>query len=77
MNNNQEKIVNRLSRLEGQIRGIRGMVESGENCQKIIIQVMAAKEACSKVGLEIMKSQLCSNKKIKKGELESLFRIIK
>ena len=34
-------LINRLSRIEGQIRGIKGMVEKGAYCPDILIQVSA------------------------------------
>lgn len=38
-------LINRLSRIEGQIRGIRGMVEKDCYCPDIIVQVAAANAA--------------------------------
>ena len=35
----------RLNRIEGQIRGIRGMVERGSYCPEILVQVSAAQAA--------------------------------
>ena len=46
-----KKLLNRLSRIEGQIRGIRGMVERGAYCTDILVQsaaVTAAVNACNK-----------------------------
>lgn len=47
-------IVNRLRRLEGQIRGLQGMVESGQDCDAVLTQVMAAKSALNQVGLRVV-----------------------
>ncbi len=43
----QEKrdLLNRLKRIEGQVRGIQGMVESGAYCPDILIQVAAVNAA--------------------------------
>ncbi|MDO4540061.1 MAG: metal-sensing transcriptional repressor [Syntrophomonadaceae bacterium] len=38
-------LTNRLNRIEGQIRGIRGMVENHAYCTDILIQVSAAQSA--------------------------------
>ena len=38
-------LLNRLSRIEGQIRGIRGMVEKDVYCADILVQVAAANSA--------------------------------
>ncbi len=44
---NEEKrlLINRLNRLEGQIRGIRGMVEKDAYCPDILTQASAASSA--------------------------------
>jgi DNA-binding FrmR family transcriptional regulator len=48
------RILNRLKRLEGQIRGLQGMVETEKDCQSVLTQVMAAKSALNQVGLLII-----------------------
>ena len=40
-----KKLINRLSRIEGQIRGIKGMVEKDAYCTDILIQVAAVNAA--------------------------------
>jgi len=48
------RILNRLRRLEGQIRGLQSMIESGKDCEDVLTQVMAAKSALNQVGLHII-----------------------
>lgn len=50
----RRKIVNRLKRLEGQIRGLQTMVDSGKDCEAVLTQIMAAKSALNQVGLHII-----------------------
>lgn len=50
----RRKIVNRLKRLEGQVRGLQSMVESGQDCEAVLTQIMAAKSALNQVGLHIV-----------------------
>lgn len=50
----RRRILNRLRRLEGQIRGLQAMVESGQECDAVLTQVMAAKSALNQVGLRII-----------------------
>lgn len=50
----RKAILNRLKRLEGQIRGLQQMVESGKECDAVLTQVMAAKSALNQVGLHIV-----------------------
>ena len=41
----RKEVMHRLSRLEGQIRGVRKMIEDGEECEKIVMQLSAAHSA--------------------------------
>lgn len=51
-------LVSRLKRIEGQVRGIEGMLERDEDCSDIIIQISAAKAALHKVGLTVLKGHI-------------------
>ena len=48
------RILNRLKRLEGQIRGLQSMIESEQECEAVMTQVMAARSALNQVGLHII-----------------------
>jgi DNA-binding FrmR family transcriptional regulator len=50
----RRRIVNRLKRLEGQVRGLQSMIDSGKDCDAVLTQVMAAKSALNQVGLLIV-----------------------
>jgi DNA-binding FrmR family transcriptional regulator len=50
----QRQLLNRLKRLEGQIRGLQSMIESGQQCEAILTQIMAAKSALNQVGMHII-----------------------
>src|SRR5450756_1261512 len=50
----RKKILNRLRRLEGQVRGLQSMIESGQECDAVLTQVMAAKSALNQVGLHVV-----------------------
>ena len=50
----RRRIVNRLKRLEGQVRGLQTMIESGKDCEAVLTQIMAAKSALNQVGLHII-----------------------
>ncbi|HEY5548307.1 MAG TPA: metal-sensitive transcriptional regulator [Coriobacteriia bacterium] len=66
-------ILNRLKRLEGQIRGLQAMIDSGQDCDAVLTQVMAAKSALNRVGLLIighsMKSCLAAGDAATKDEI--------
>jgi len=48
-------IINRLKRIEGQIRGLQNMIVSERGCSEILTQLSAVKGAINKVSEEIMK----------------------
>ncbi len=50
----QRQLVNRLKRLEGQIRGLQSMIESGKECEAILTQILAAKSALNQVGMHVI-----------------------
>jgi len=50
----RRRIINRLKRLEGQVRGLQTMIESGKECEAVLTQIMAAKSALNQVGLHII-----------------------
>jgi CsoR family transcriptional regulator, copper-sensing transcriptional repressor len=56
----QDKTQKSLKRIEGQVRGIQGMYADNQPCLKIVQQIAAAREALSKVGREMLKSEACS-----------------
>lgn len=50
----RRRIINRLKRLEGQIRGLQTMIESEKECEAVLTQIMAAKSALNQVGMHII-----------------------
>lgn len=59
----------RLSRIEGQIKGIRKMVEEGRYCVEVLGQISAAHEALRGVGKLIMRNYLenCVTSSLRSG----------
>lgn len=51
-------VIQRLRRLEGQIRGLQRMLEEGAECRDIVTQLAAAKGALDRVGFKLMSSAL-------------------
>lgn len=59
MNSYQEQkddLLNRLKRIEGQIKGIQKMIQDDKYCVDVLTQVAAAKAAINKVGGMLLKS---------------------
>ena len=52
------KLLNRLSRIEGQVRGIARMVEEERYCIDILTQVQAVRAALNRVESEMLKDHL-------------------
>jgi len=48
------KVVNRLRRIEGQVRGVERMVEDDRYCIDILTQISALQAALDKVALELL-----------------------
>lgn len=62
----------RLSKLEGQVRGVKKMVEEGAECEDIMIQILACEGALGKVGKLIVINHLthCVKDGLKQGKDE-------
>ncbi len=53
-----KRIITRLKRLEGQLRGLQRLVEMGEDCESVLTQFAAAKGAFQRVGEIILSSTI-------------------
>lgn len=69
-----KSLINRLNRIEGQIRGIRGMVEKNAYCTDIITQVAAANAALNSFNKELLSTHIktCVADDIKAGKTETV-----
>ena len=68
----KKKLINRLSRIEGQIRGIRQMVESDAYCVDILTQSAAARSAFTAFNRELLRRHVesCVVRDIRSGDDE-------
>jgi DNA-binding FrmR family transcriptional regulator len=67
-------VINRLRRLEGQIRGLQRLVDEGAECREIVTQLAAAKGALDRVGFKLMSSAMANRgPEVDGEELERLF----
>ncbi len=75
----REAVLARIARVEGQLRGIRRMVEKNDECLDIIAQISAIREAVAMLGVELLKDDfVCKwegKKKIDEAYLKSLFKM--
>ncbi|MFL0797814.1 MAG: metal-sensing transcriptional repressor [Cellvibrionaceae bacterium] len=51
---NNEAMVKRLARIEGQLRGIQKLIREGSDCEKVLQQTTAARKALDKAFHEMM-----------------------
>ena len=52
------KLLNRLRRIEGQVRGVAKMVEDGRYCIDVLTQLQAVRAALSRAETEMLKDHL-------------------
>jgi DNA-binding FrmR family transcriptional regulator len=55
---NKDKLLNRLSRIEGQVRGVARMVEEDRYCIDVLTQLQAVRAALTRVESEMLKDHL-------------------
>lgn len=65
-----EDLIRRLKRIEGQARGLQRMLDEGQDCEQLLIQLGAMKAALNRVG---MKATACNmgyqiSEAMKRGE---------
>lgn len=53
-----KKLMNRLNRIEGQIRGIKGMLENGAYCPDILVQSAAVNAAVNAFNKELLANHI-------------------
>ena len=73
----QQALVTRLNRVEGQIRGIRRMIEEPRLCVEILQQLAAAEAALNRVSLAVLRRHVekCVPEGIEAGEIERTKRL--
>ena len=67
-------LIHRLNRIEGQIRGIRGMVEASAYCPDILNQVAAVNAALNAFSRELLSSHIhtCVVEDVRAGKDETI-----
>lgn len=73
----QKTLVARLKRVEGQVRGIRRMVQEPRLCIDILQQLAAAEAALDRVSLSILKYHVaaCVPEGVRQGGTEQIKRL--
>ncbi|MFT8317261.1 MAG: metal-sensitive transcriptional regulator [Sporolactobacillus sp.] len=79
----KQKLINRLRRVEGQIRGVQKMVEDDRYCIDILIQLSAVRAALQKIGYSVLErhTKSCVAKAIEEGhgseQVDELLKVLK
>lgn len=68
----QRKIINRLSRIEGHVRGIKTMVNEHRDCPEVLIQIAAIRGALDRVARMILDEHLseCITRAAEDGSID-------
>ncbi len=71
-------LIHRLNRIEGQIRGIKGMVEKDVYCTDILMQVAAANAALNSFNKVLLASHIktCVTQDIRDGKEETVDELV-
>lgn len=75
----KKKLVNRLNRIEGQIRGVKNMLETDVYCTDILIQVSAISAALNSFNKELLARHIrtCVATDIREGRDDSMEDLLK
>jgi DNA-binding FrmR family transcriptional regulator len=73
-----KKLLNRLNRIEGQIRGIKGMIERNAYCADILVQSAAVNAAVNSFNKELLSSHIrsCVARDIREGKDEVIDELV-
>lgn len=74
----RKKLINRLSRIEGQIRGIRAMVEKDAYCPEILVQSAAVNAAINAFNKDLIASHIrhCVVRDVREGNDEVIAELV-
>lgn len=70
----KKNLINRLNRIEGQIRGVKGLIEKDTYCDDIITQISAIQAALNGVSKILLEGHLknCVVERIQEGDMDVL-----
>jgi DNA-binding FrmR family transcriptional regulator len=66
----ERRIMNRLKRIEGQIRGVQRLVAEHHSCDDVLVQIGAVKQAVGAVMVELLEGHMetCVAERVEKGQ---------
>lgn len=74
-----KKLIHRLNRIEGQIRGIRGMVEKSAYCPDILVQSAAVTAAMNAFNRELLENHIrhCVVRDVREGRTDTVEELVR
>jgi len=72
-----ENLQDRLSRIEGHVRGIKRMLDDKEDCEALLVQTAAVKSALNQVIIKLLEGHMetCVADCARRGDVEALERL--
>ena len=76
---NQKAVINRISRALGHLEKVKEMVEEGEDCSKVLVQLAAVRSALNNTGKVILKDHMrhCLVDAVADGDYEATENVCK
>ncbi|MCS1351494.1 metal-sensitive transcriptional regulator [Mechercharimyces sp. CAU 1602] len=74
----KNNLVTRLNRIEGQIRGVKGLIEKDTYCDDVLTQISAIQSALNSVGRILLEGHMksCVVERIQEGETEVIDELL-
>jgi DNA-binding FrmR family transcriptional regulator len=75
----KENLTSRLNRIEGQIRGVKGMIEKDAYCDDVLNQIAAIQSALNSVGKILLEGHMksCVVERLEEGDKEVIDELLK
>ncbi|NOU94623.1 metal-sensing transcriptional repressor [Paenibacillus sp. LMG 31456] len=75
----KDNLVSRLNRIEGQIRGVKGMIERDTYCDDVLNQIAAIQSALNGVGKVLLEGHMksCVTERLAQGDKEVIDELLK
>lgn len=74
----KNNLVSRLNRIEGQVRGIKGLIEKDTYCDDVITQISATQSALNSVAKILLEGHLkhCVLERVQEGDIDVLDEVL-
>lgn len=74
----KKNLINRLNRINGQVNGVKKMIEEDSYCNDILIQLSSIKNSVQSLSNELLDSHLrtCITKDLQKGNLDAVDEVV-